>query len=422
MPRSLVVLGQVVRCRTVLRVEVAFAAFNLAEYGVWVTVLVYAYGHGGATATALVAVAQLVPAGLLAPTLTTVLQRHGASAALRRGYEIQAVSLTLLTASLLANLPGALVYATAVSAAIAVTVTRPAQAVLVPTIVVAPDELTAVNVVSGWVESVCILAGPAMAGLMIAVANPGATVGLFAAGTVVAAVVCPAGRAAAKSVGERPLVAAKPTDLDDVPAWPVVWLLGAEFAVIGMIDVLSVVLAVSVLALGPSGAGYLNAAFGAGGAAGAVIAATLIGHRRLTAPLYIAGAAWSAIMAALGLTLTSPGAFALLACAGSARAVLDASGRTILMRTQSAAARATLFGRLEAFAMLGLALGSLLVPALVAVGGASAALEGASALLAVATLANVTRLSRRRIVSEHERQDGRRDRVESGTCPRSSCA
>jgi len=399
MPRSLVVLGQVLRSHAVARVEVAFAAFNLAEYGVWVTVLVYAYGHGGATATALVAVGQLVPAGILAPTLTALLQRHGASAALRRGYEIQAVTLGLLATSLLSNAPVPLVYATAVIAAVAVTVTRPAQAVLVPTIVVTPDQLTAVNVVSGWVESVCILAGPAMAGVMLAVASPGAAVGLFAAGTALAAAVCPAGPAVRATPAVPDDRGNRPTENPVGAGAPlaVVWLLGAEYAVIGMVDVLSVVIAVSVLALGPSGAGYLTAAFGAGGAAGAALAAALIGQRQLTAPFCIAGASWSALMAALALTLSRVGAFALLACAGSARAVLDACGRTILMRTRSAADRAILFGRLEAVTMLGLALGSLLVPALVALGGASAALEGASALLAVTTLANVARFSRRRI-------------------------
>jgi hypothetical protein len=61
------------RSGTVVCVEFAFVAFNLAEYGVWVTVLVYAYGHGGTTATAFVAVAQLVPADVLAPTLTALL-------------------------------------------------------------------------------------------------------------------------------------------------------------------------------------------------------------------------------------------------------------------------------------------------------------------------------------------------------------
>ena len=65
------------------------------------------------------------------------------------------------------------------------------------------------------------------------------------------------------------------------------------------------------------------------------------------------------------------------------------------MRTRSAAARATLFGRLEAFTMLGLALGSLLVPALIDVGGASTALEGAAALLALTTAGSIAGLYRR---------------------------
>src|SRR5581483_6971124 len=148
MPGSLAVLAHVLRRPTVIRLEVAFAAFNLAEYGVWVTVLVYAYGRGGITATALVAVVQLIPAGALAPRLTTLLQRYGPSAALRRGYAIQAVSLTLLAVSLLAATATVVVYATAVIAAIAVTLTRPAQAVFVPTLTAVPAELTAVNVAS----------------------------------------------------------------------------------------------------------------------------------------------------------------------------------------------------------------------------------------------------------------------------------
>src|SRR5450755_2523410 len=49
----------------VRRVEMAFSAFNLAEYGVWVSVVVYAFESGGAAATAVVAVAQLLPAALI---------------------------------------------------------------------------------------------------------------------------------------------------------------------------------------------------------------------------------------------------------------------------------------------------------------------------------------------------------------------
>ena len=407
MPRSLIVLAQVLRCRAIIRLEVAFAAFNLAEYGVWVTVLVYAYERGGTVAAAAVAVAQLVPAGLLAARLAMFLRRRRASAALQRGHAIQTVSLTLLAASLLGGVPVAFVYMTAVLAASAVTLTRPAQSVLVPKLVATHNELTAVNVISGWVESICVLAGPVLAGVMMAIAGPGAAICMFAAATALAALVCPVASgvpATSPSAGdptargpreladEPDRVATRPPALADVAAGHVVWFLATAYVVVGIVDVAAVVLAARVLSLGHSGAAYLTAAFGAGGIAGAAIAVTLIGRRSLDLRLCTAGAAWSAIMAVLGLTASRPGAFALLACAGAARAVLDTCGRTILMCTASASTRPGLFARLEAFTMFGLALGSLLVAPLDAAGGAPAPLEGAAALLAFATLANVAQM------------------------------
>jgi hypothetical protein len=244
---------------------------------------------------------------------------------------------------------------------------------------------------------------------------------LFAAGTAAATLICPGRRTAhvtsvqvADHHGRRADQPApdKPAASADVPVWPIVWLLGAEYAVIGIIDVVSVFLAIRVLALGPSGAGYLNACFGAGGAVGAAIAATLIAERRLDAPLWVAGAAWSAVMAVLAVTDTRGGVLVLLACARAARAVLDACGRTILMRVPSAAARAHIFGRLEALTMFGLAFGSLLVPMLVTAGRASAPLASASALLALATLTNVAQARAR-----EERQP---ERTQTGAIPSAS--
>src|SRR5206468_2924954 len=60
-------------------------------------------------------------------------------------------------------------------------------------------------------------------------------------------------------------------------------ILGLEFVAIGAVDVLVVVLALKVLPLGASGAGYLAAAFGAGAVLGGVAAVSLVGGRLVTA-------------------------------------------------------------------------------------------------------------------------------------------
>ena len=161
------VLAQTLGNHRIRRVTLAFAGFATAEYGVWVAVLVFAYPRGGASVTAGVAVAQLVPAGLLAPVLARAADRHGPAVALGRGYWWQSASCAATAMLLLADTPPPLVYLGAAVAATAVTTTRPAQAALVPTLLGTGERLTAFNVLAGWVDSISLLAGPAIAGLMV---------------------------------------------------------------------------------------------------------------------------------------------------------------------------------------------------------------------------------------------------------------
>jgi MFS family permease len=401
MDRRATVLRRLLADRSVCRVELAFSGFNLAEYGVWVAVLVYAYERAGTTVTAVVAVAQLVPAAIVAPLAARLTDRCGGAVALRRSYWLQASALGATAAFLLAGAPDLLVYAAAIVVASAVTVTRPAQAALLPALVDRPEDLTAVNVLSGWVESVSVLAGPAIAGVLIAVDGPGAAVACFA--------VCVAGSAALVTplrTDHRAGTVLAEAGEDTAPGRlgglavlradrglaAVVAVLGAQYLVIGVLDVLVVVLAVSNLGLGPSGAAYLDAAFGAGGVIGALAALSLIGRRRLATPLIGAAVGWALVLVVLGAWPTVVGSFLLLAGAGSARSVLDTSGRTILLRAAPAAARGRVFGMLEGVAMLGLALGASLVPVLVALGGVGTSMVAIGLLISVIALASVARL------------------------------
>ena len=107
-----------------------------------------------------------------------------------------------------------------------------------------------------------------------------------------------------------------------------------------------------------------------------MIAALLVARRRLT-PALAAGMVTAALaLGALGVFPTVVGAFLLLALAGVGRAIMDVTGRILLQRAASPEVLANVFSVLESLMNAGLAIGSILVPVLVGVSGARAALIG----------------------------------------------
>src|SRR6201999_4478617 len=93
--------------RALVRVLAAYVMFGLTEAAVWIAMLVYAYGRGatirggggegggrGGTITAgLVAVAQLVPAAIVAPVAASFADRRSPVVLLAGGYRVQAVAM-----------------------------------------------------------------------------------------------------------------------------------------------------------------------------------------------------------------------------------------------------------------------------------------------------------------------------------------
>ncbi|HEY3725881.1 MAG TPA: cyclic nucleotide-binding domain-containing protein [Solirubrobacteraceae bacterium] len=375
------------------RVELAFAGFSLAEYAVWTAILVYAYERGGTTAAGLIAVVQLVPAALVAPFAAGLADRRGGAFALVLGYALQSLSMGAAAAVILAGGPALAVYSLAVVAASAVTLSRPAQAKVLSSLVERPEELTAATAVAGWIEASSTLLGPALGGLLIAIDGPGAVFAVFAAAVAGSTLlVVPIASAAAGGDGDGEdaqaggVLAGIGVLRREGSSRALVLMIAAEHVAVGALDVLVVVLAISALGLGSPSAGYLNAAFGAGAAVGGFAALALAEARTITVPLLVAAAVWAAAFVALGAWQTAVAAFALLPLAGICQAVLDTAGRALLARVTPHEVLGRVFGVLEGLAMASLAVGSLLAALLVSLGGVSAALIGVAAVLVVTAL------------------------------------
>ena len=380
-----------------LRVLGGYALFILTEYSVWIAMLVYAYSRGGATIAGLVALAQLVPAAVLAPVAAAVADRRSPVVLLAGGYVVQAAAMAATAAAVIAGAPLA-AYAAAVVASTAVTTTRPAQSTLIPSVAATPDQLTAANVAASWLEA----AGIAMAGLLTGVLiSLGGVAAVFAVcaglGVVAALLVAWLRVPALASPGERSPWERGPAVLADVAECLLLTvrrprlrlmlaLLTAEAAVVGALDLLFVILAINVLGRSQAWAGYLNLAYGVGALLAATVSAMLVG-RRLGGPILVAALVLSGALAALGFGLGLAGTVALLTVAGASRALLDVASRTLLQRSVPAQLLGRVFGVLEGLTMAGLAVGALLVPLLVYLGGSRLALLGVAAVLPLAAAA-----------------------------------
>ena len=377
-----------------LRVELAFVGFNVAEWATWVSILAFAYGVGGAAATGLVALVQLVPAALVAPLAAIAGDRYRRERVLLAGYVAQALSMAATAAALLAEAPVPLVYGLAALAATSITITRPAQNSLLPSLARTTDELTAANVASSWTESVSVLGGPALAAVLLGVSGPGAVFavmaaalacsGLLVTGVETAAEPRPApdgeGRAGWLAGVMRTALGGFTTLARERLPRLSVGLLTAQYLMVGVLDVLLVVLAFEVLDIGSAGVGLLNSAVGAGAIAGSALTVLLVG-RRLVVPIVIGFACWGLALGAVGLVPSRAVVPVLLAVAGAGGILTEVAGRLLLQRSAPNQVLSRVFGVLEGVSMAAIGVGSAIVPAAINRFGTQATLVGAGGLM-----------------------------------------
>jgi predicted MFS family arabinose efflux permease len=406
-PGSLATLRRVLANRALRRVLLGYLAFHIAEFATWVAILLYAYAATGPASVGVVALIQLVPAAIAATPAATLGDRYPRERVLTAGYLFQAGAMAATAAAMLASLPVWAVYTMAALAATSLVVTRPTQAALLPSLSDTPDELTAANGAAGVVEGVGVLIGPLIAAAVLTTWTSGVVFAIAAAALLLATLstlglrarrgrsIAAADPSASSDAGgiDSSFLAGLRTVIADADARLVVGIMTVRMVIIGAADVLFVLMALDLLGTGEPGAGILSAALGAGTIAGGALTFALAGRAGLSWITVVGAFLWGVSLALVGLTAQAVLAPLLVVVGGAGLTIVDVAGRTMLQRSIRDEVLARVFGLQEGLAMVGLAIGSVLVAAVVGFVDLSGAIVVSAALLPVTVLLAWSRLA-----------------------------
>jgi MFS family permease len=387
-------LFAVFRNENLRRLELAWGAAITAEWAHFVALGVFAYDAGGTVAVGVAGLVRLLPAALVAPFAASLGDRFRRERFLVAIALVGAAGLGASAIAFFVSENAPVIFALAAVVGVTWTLVRPAQQALLPSLARTPEELIGSNGATSTIESLGTLIGPLLAGVLVSVADAGVVFAVGAGALLVSAFFF----ARVRVEGRLHAVAALPAEsarrvvlagLEFVARTPgprtIVGLVAAQAFVRGCLNVLIVVTAFEVLDADAGAVGYMTAALGVGGLIGALGAFALTG-RRLAVAFGVALVFWGlpiALMAPSRFLLT---ALLLLAVVGAANSIEDVASFTLLQRIVPDDVLTRVLGAVWGLAMGGVALGSILAPAVVGLVGPEAALVVVGAILPVLTL------------------------------------
>jgi MFS family permease len=377
--------GAVARNPNLRRLELAYGAAITSEWAFTVALGVFAYERGGATAVGILGLVRMLPAALATPFTAALADRYERERALVAVTLLSGVALAAATALFYFGRNEAAIFAFAAAHAVVSTLCRPAVAALVPSLAATPQQLVAANGVSLTLEGFGTLAGPLIAGVVIATSGVGVVFAFGAVAYVAAAV------AVATIHVEGRMRFARHRDAGDLTAGfrllardphprLIVALFVAQTIIRGALNVLIVVIAFRVLHVGGGWVGFLSGAVGAGMLVGGFASMALTG-RKLAVPFGVGLLLWGipiALIAAAPYRLT---ALLLLAMVGIGNSLEDVAGETLLQRLISDDLLGRVLGVMFGGATLGMGIGAIITPGLISLLGTRGALIVVGAFL-----------------------------------------
>jgi MFS family permease len=399
---SAVALRRVFRNPGLLRLNLAFAGSIIGDWAFAVVISLYAYEKGGPTALGVVGVVRYLTMAVLAPLLSTLADRHPRKHVMLGADLVRAALAAVVAALVATDGPALAVYALATATVVLGTAFRPAQAALLPSLAQDPAELTAANVASSTIESIGFFAGPALAGLLLALANRQTVILINAASFLWSAALIAGLRVedqVPQAERERQSFVAETTAgfrtiSADRDLRLLMGLFFAQTVVAGASLVFQVSIALHLLHLGQSGVGYLGAMTGIGGIVGGLMALVLAARKRISIDFGVGVMLWAAPLVILAVWPTLTAAIGAMVLIGVGNSLVDVNAFTILQRIVPDDVMGRVFGAVESTLVAGMALGALLMPLFIATIG----LRGGLAIIGVSVtglvVAGIAGLSR----------------------------
>lgn len=355
-----------------MRVTTGWALSVTAGFVCRVAMLVWAFGAGGAGLVAAYGVATTLPGAVATPMLTAFSGRIRGDRMLRGSLLVRTVLLAAGAASMALAGPSALVVALVAAAAALSGAYRPVQAAILPWLVRTPAELSAANVRATMMENAAGLVGPVVGAAAIGLSDPAATLAVSAVTMAVAATALRRLRTPEQLAGTvrsprrmgSDVVAGARSLTTVVPPAGVVVMGFVQTATRGLLLVLTVVLALDILALQQDSVGWLAAATGLGGLAGGVLAGRVLRVTRLSRCLAAGIALWGLPLVVLALWPTAVIAYLAMFVVGVGNAVEDGALFTLVPRVVGPRKAPAALGALELVVFAGAGIGAIAAPGL----------------------------------------------------------
>src|SRR5512132_180443 len=375
--RSLRAITVVFRNPEMRLLQLAWAAESLAIWSFAIALGVYAFDAAGTTAVGIAALVRLLPGALAAPFGGLIGDRSSRRAVLVVSALGNAALLGGATAAAAMDAPVGVVFALAGLSTVAISPYVPAEGALMPVVARTPQELSAANVAHSAMDNIAFLAAGLTSGVLLAAATPQVVFGMAAVVGLISGLLLVRlsrdARPAYVSETSGKVVAEMASGAKSLLADSRLRLVGIALTLMlfveGAVDVLAVIVALDLLGLGQGAVGYLNAAWGVGALLGGGAMALLLHRGQMAAGLLLGCLVVGASLVLPGLWVVAVAGYIAWLGMGAGYTFVECAARTLLQRLGSDEALARALAFLETSRFGAMALGSIAVPALIALLG-----------------------------------------------------